>query len=115
MIVDLVLAWGALLVGFVAGWIVRWRLAATPQTWTVVCGRCSSIREPGPRRQLSVEVWDSYGMMYKQWYVGEGEQLGTRPVGSWLLDAIAAEVRRINAYTAKPALTVVKFPKEAPF
>lgn len=89
----------ALNLGFLAGWIVRWRLALAQAAWPTRCGVCGREQLEGPRRQLFVEIWDSYGMQYKQWAVGKGELLHSRPPGPWLWDAITVELARLDALT----------------
>jgi hypothetical protein len=64
----------------------------------------------GVRRQLHVELWDTYGMLYAKYPVGEGEDLRSQPVGPWLTAALKAQVEQINTMQAKAAgkLQVVK-------
>lgn len=95
-------------IGFLVGWVLRWRLAAAQGTWRVVCGQCATVRVAGPRRQLSIELWDSYGNQYKAWHVGKGEFLDTKAPGPWLYQQLEAEVTRINSYTHPAALALVK-------
>lgn len=87
--------------GFAIGWVARWwDTARAAGLWIVTCGNCADRRHAGPRRQLSIELWDSYGNQYKQWRVGRwGEDRETREPGPWLYDAIAAEVRRVGMLT----------------
>lgn len=99
-----------LVAGALVGWILRslaggaptrW-LGTLPVRWTVVCGTCSLEREAGPRRQLTIEVWDTYGNQYKQWRVGRwGENHDTRKPGTWLWQQIAAEIARLEGLIAQ--------------
>lgn len=70
--------------------------------WTVECGRCHTEREAGPRRQLYLEVWDSYGNMYEKFPVGAGELLSTRQVDAALMMDVRQLVGRINAQAEAP-------------
>jgi hypothetical protein len=99
-VVTALVVWLLLSLGTGFGYVLRALLERANRTrWPVRCGQCASEREPGPRRQLSVELWDSYGMQYKQWRVGTlGELLDTRAVGPWLLQAIATEVLRLERF-----------------
>ena len=103
---------------WVSAWFLRGVLARRRPGWRVECAGClthraiggattvasdddgtvPAPRTAGPRRQLYLELWDSYGNLYEKWAVGRGEQLATRDVGPWLLDQVAGLVRRLNAY-----------------
>jgi hypothetical protein len=77
-----------------------WWLACRRRGWPVECRDCHQAVEVGPRRQLYVELWDSHGMLYGKWAVGNGEIIGSRPVGPWLLDVLGANVTRLNKFQA---------------
>ena len=61
------------LTGVIAGGLVvalvtaagRKRAPAEPGRWIATCGACAKEQRQGPRTQLYVELWDSYGMMYE--------------------------------------------------
>lgn len=67
-----------------------------------VCTKCGQVTPPerGERRQLNLEVWDTYGHMIAQWPVGEGEQLGSRAIGPWVEAEVGAVVASHNAASA---------------
>lgn len=92
----------AVLAGATGGVLLMALLVAGRQrhTWAAECGRCHGVREAGPRRQLYLEVWDSYGNMYEKYPVGDGELLGTRPVDAQLLMDVRQVVGRLNEMSA---------------
>jgi len=97
-VIVVALVWAALLVGFGLGdWWVTTRVARRP-AWPVVCGECRRRWDRGPRRQLKLELWDTYGMLYESWPTGVGEFLDTRPVTADMVDRIARAVRRVNDF-----------------
>lgn len=63
----------------------------------VMCGKCLEEKRTGPRRQLYLELWDTYGMQYTHWPVGDGELKNSRPVDGTLLAEIKGEVARVGA------------------
>lgn len=63
----------------------------------VTCGTCQQEKRTGPRRQLFVEVWDSYGVQYYQAPVGDGELKNSRPVDGMLLADLKDQVARVGA------------------
>jgi hypothetical protein len=100
--------WGALTMGILAARRVARR-------WTVQCGDCHATREAGPRRQLYLEVWDSYGNMYEKFPVGAGEMLNTRAVDPSLMAQVRSVVQRINAETgAAKGLQLLKGSSDRP-
>jgi hypothetical protein len=83
-----------------------------PVAWVVQCAQCGhEVPHTGhDRRQLHVELWDTYGMLYAKYPVGEGEDLRSQPVGPWLTAALKQQVENVNAMQARAAgkLQVVK-------